>query len=342
MDAWLHENLACPRTGEPLTRSGDVLRSPAGAEYPVVEGVPVLLRDDVPQTIGLAHASLTAACDAQAGRRPDDWFLSTVGVSDEERALAQRLRAEKGAVVDPVVAVLISATNGILYRDLIGKVAEFPMPELRLPPGEGRRLLDIGCSWGRWSVAAARKGYRPVGLDPSLGAVLAAKRMCARLGVAADFVVGDARFLPFRRGAFDNVFSYSVVQHFSKADARQTLGEVARVLRTGGECFIQMPNALGVRSFYHQLRRGFRDGRDFEVRYWWPGELVEAFQAAVGPAELSVDCYFGLGLQAADAPLMGPGRRRLIALSEWLRRRAESCAPLRQLADSVYLKARRP
>lgn len=342
MDAWLQENLACPRTGEPLTRSGDVLRAPGGAEYPVVEGVPVLLRDDVPQTSGLAQASLTAARDAQAGRRPDDWFLSTVGVSDEERALAQRLRAENGAVVDPVVAVLISATNGILYRDLIGKVTEFPMPELRLPPGEGRRLLDIGCSWGRWSVAAARKGYRPVGLDPSLGAVLAAKRMCVRLGVAADFVVGDARFLPFRRGVFDNVFSYSVVQHFSKADARQTLGEVARVLRPGGECLIQMPNALGVRSLQHQLRRGFRAGQDFEVRYWRPGELVQAFTETIGPAELSVDCYFGLGLQAADAPLMGPGRRRLIALSEWLRRRADACRPLRKLADSVYLRARRP
>ena len=88
MDAWLQENLACPRTGEPLIRSGDVLRSPSGVEYPVVEDVPVLLRDDVPQTIGLAYASLTAARDALAGRRPDDWFLSTVGVSDEERTLA--------------------------------------------------------------------------------------------------------------------------------------------------------------------------------------------------------------------------------------------------------------
>ena len=88
MDAWLQENLACPRTGEPLTRSGDVLRSPSGAEYPVVEDVPVLLRDDVPQTIGLAHASLTAARDALAGHRPDDWFLATFGVSDEERTLA--------------------------------------------------------------------------------------------------------------------------------------------------------------------------------------------------------------------------------------------------------------
>jgi len=54
-----------------------------------------------------------------------------------------------------------------------------------------------------------------------------------------------------------------------------------------------------------------------------------------------VDCYFGLGLQAADAPLMGPWRQRLIALSEWLRKGAEACPPLRHLADSVYLRAKR-
>ena len=40
----------------------------------------------------------------------------------------------------------------------------------------GSRLLDLGSSWGRWSIAAARKGYSVVGLDPSLGAVLAARR----------------------------------------------------------------------------------------------------------------------------------------------------------------------
>ena len=45
---------------------------------------------------------------------------------------------------------------------------------LDLPRGP---LLDIGCSWGRWSLAAARKGYSVVGIDPSLGAVMAARRI---------------------------------------------------------------------------------------------------------------------------------------------------------------------
>jgi ubiquinone/menaquinone biosynthesis C-methylase UbiE len=43
--------------------------------------------------------------------------------------------------------------------------------------------------------------------------------------------VGDARFLPFRAGSVDVVFSYSVVQHFSKDDASREIKEVGRVLQ---------------------------------------------------------------------------------------------------------------
>ena len=81
----------------------------------------------------------------------------------------------------------VGATNGILYKDAIGKLDHYPIPVLRMPPGAGRRLLDIGCNWGRWSIAAARLGYRPIGIDPSLGAVLAAKRVSEKLGLDVQF-----------------------------------------------------------------------------------------------------------------------------------------------------------
>jgi SAM-dependent methyltransferase/uncharacterized protein YbaR (Trm112 family) len=341
MDPWLLEHLVCPRTGTPLELRGDSLCASSGTQYPIVEGVPVLLRDDVPQTIGVAHASLSAAHLADHNQIPDDFYISTLGISDEEKKVAERLRTENASVVDPVVAVLVAATNGNLYRNLIGRLPRPPLPELRLPDGGGRRFLDVGCGWGRWLMAAARKGYQVVGIDPSLGAVLAARRLCAQLGCEAQFVVGDARFLPFATGTFDVVFSYSVIQHFSRVDALQALGEIARVLRLGGESFIQMANALGIRSLYHLARRGFRDGQEFEVRYWRPTELTKAFETAIGPSELTVDCYFGLGLQASDAYLLTPAQRTLLALSEWLRRQANWCPPLRQVADSLYVNSLR-
>ena len=93
------------------------------------------------------------------------------------------------------------ATNGLLYRHLVGKLTRAPIPILSLPEGAGRILLDVGCSWGRWSIAGAQQGYLAVGIDPSLGAVLAAKRLAGRFGLQAAFVVGDATALPFAKSA---------------------------------------------------------------------------------------------------------------------------------------------
>ncbi len=54
---------------------------------------------------------------------------------------------------------VIAATCGNLYRHLIGNVRRYPIPELRLPEGGGRRFLEVGCNWGRWCVSARRRGF---------------------------------------------------------------------------------------------------------------------------------------------------------------------------------------
>src|SRR5262249_45598378 len=156
-------------------------------------------------------------------------------------------------------------------------------PEIRLPPAAGETLLDVGCSWGRWTISAARKGYAAVGIDPSLSAILAARRVTRSLGLDAAYVVGDGRYLPFPPGVCSVVYSYSVLQHFSRPAALTALAQVARVLKPEGFSLVQMPNAYGVRSFYHQLRRGFREGQQFEVRYWTPSQLKRRFEQLIGP-----------------------------------------------------------
>jgi ubiquinone/menaquinone biosynthesis C-methylase UbiE len=60
------------------------------------------------------------------------------------------------------------------------------------------------------------------------------------LGLDAEFIVGDARYLPFPSKSFDRVFSYSVLQHFSYTDASASVVEIGRVLKSGGESLIQM------------------------------------------------------------------------------------------------------
>jgi hypothetical protein len=117
--------------------------------------------------------------------------------------------------------------------------------------------------------------------------------------------------------------------------------EMGRVLRTRGRALVQMPNRWGARCLYHQARRGFREARDFEVRYWSLAELEDVFTQAIGSTQISVDCFFGLGLQPSDAPLMDAKRRLVIESSELLRKVSLRAPVLRAVADSVYVESTR-
>jgi 2-polyprenyl-3-methyl-5-hydroxy-6-metoxy-1,4-benzoquinol methylase len=300
--------IACPRDRTELDAREGGLECRSGHRYPCVDGIPVLLLEEVEPT----HA----ACWKSPARA--------------------RVRTEPAAAIDRYVSRAVEKTCGGLYRPLVGQLEVYPIPELPLPRAEGARLLDVGCNWGRWSLSAARKGYSVVGIDPSLDAIAAARRVAAQVGHEIDYVVADARHLPFADASFDVVFSYSVIQHFAKADVLRTLDELHRVLRPGGRALVQMANALGPRNLYLQLRRRrFREPRAlFDVRYWSPRELLDAF-ARIGPSRLSADGFFALNAQPSDLPLLPLRYRPLVRASEVLRR----VPLLRFVADSVWIDA---
>jgi ubiquinone/menaquinone biosynthesis C-methylase UbiE/uncharacterized protein YbaR (Trm112 family) len=341
IDPWLLENLVCPVDHLPLARTAGRLECASGHSYPVVDDVPVMLVQGIGQTMDLAVKSLGRAEGAAVDERAPHLHLESLGISEDEKRGVLELAAQ-GSKVDPVVAYLVAATNGMMYRHLIGSLDRYPIPELPLPAGDGGLLLDVGCSWGRWTLAAAQRGYHAVGIDPSLGAIMAARRVATEVGaVNTHFVVGDARHLPFRRERFDVAYSYSVLQHMSRHDAATAVGEIGRVLRDGGLAKVQMPTRLGVRCLFHQARRGFRDGHGFEVRYWSLPALHRMFDQRVGRSRVEVDCYFGIGLQRADEPLMTPKLKRVLAASEWLKAASHRVTPLTWVADSVFVEASR-
>ncbi len=192
-------------------------------------------------------------------------------------------------------------------------------------------------------MSASRRGYRVVGVDPSLDAIRAARTVAEELGVEAEYLVADARRLPFASSAFDIVFSYSVFQHFTRAAAVAAFEELGRVLKPGGLSLVQMANVWGVRSLFNQAReRRFREPRTlFDVRYWGPSELRRELERAVGPTELSVDGFLTLNAQPADLPLLPRRYRALVRVSEAYRAASRRLPWLVNVADSVYASSRR-
>jgi 2-polyprenyl-3-methyl-5-hydroxy-6-metoxy-1,4-benzoquinol methylase/uncharacterized protein YbaR (Trm112 family) len=305
--------VVCPRDRTELRQDNDSLVCLQGHRFPIIDGIPVLLLEELPTNTAIAESI------AYAATREGEEFLY------------------EGEDVHPQVSQMVSATSGILYAQLVGNLPRYPIPELRLGGGAGREFLDIGCNWGRWCFAAARKGYRVVGLDPHLHSLRAAQVVAKQLGLDVTFICGDARAMPFRDERFDVAFSYSVIQHFSRPDARTTVAEIGRILRPGGMSFVQMPNAVALRSFYHLARRRFEDGGGFDVRYWTRRSLKQLFGQLVGATSLSVDGFFGLGIQASDRDLLPLRYRAVIGASELLRKVTDFFPPLAAVADSQYV-----
>jgi ubiquinone/menaquinone biosynthesis C-methylase UbiE/uncharacterized protein YbaR (Trm112 family) len=315
------ELIVCPRDQQPLQPFRGKLRCRLHHEYGVFEGIPILLVSEAQQT------HLEGTRSLHVSETGDTSQLRAFDVGPEE--------------IDPFVQDTIGATNGSLYADLIGKLRRYPIPRLRMPPGNGCLFLEVGCNWGRWCIAAARAGYRCIGIDPSLKALRAAQRVARQLGIEAHYIVADGRFLPFRDQAFDRVFSYSVLQHLSPRDVRETLRAMKRVLRMGGSSRVQMANCFGLRCLYHQVRRGFRRALDFEVRYWTPRKLKRTFESAIGPSTISVDGFFSLNPQISDVELLSPRHRAVVYTSEALRRLSDAVRPINCVADSLYVSSSR-
>jgi len=91
------------------------------------------------------------------------------------------------------------------------------------------RVLDIGGTPDCWDLLPVR---------PRL-TLLNTPRAQAEIG-AARWVAGDGRALPFRDGAFDVVFSNSVIEHVGDRESQRRFA--AEVARVGRRYWVQTPN----------------------------------------------------------------------------------------------------
>ncbi len=96
-----------------------------------------------------------------------------------------------------------------------------------LVAGSTGRVLDVGSGTGR-NLALLETSVPPVGIDPCLPSLLAARRRAP----GAWLVQARAEALPFRDGLFDTVLSG--LAFCSVGDPAAGLREVRRVLRPGG------------------------------------------------------------------------------------------------------------
>ena len=98
------------------------------------------------------------------------------------------------------------------------------------------RVLDVGCGTGLTTLRIAEQNADCVvhGIDLSPKMIEAAQKDTAECGLAVDLRVGLITDLPYPEASFDVVFTNIMYHHLDLAEKRQTIAEIARVLKPGG------------------------------------------------------------------------------------------------------------
>jgi SAM-dependent methyltransferase len=123
---------------------------------------------------------------------------------------------------------LLEASGGMAWG-----VWQIPEAELQvLGDIRDKDILEFGCGAAQWSIALAKGGARPVGLDLSDRQLEHARALMARAGVDFPLVHASAESVPLPDSSFDIVFCDHGAMTF--ADPYRTVPEVARLLRSGG------------------------------------------------------------------------------------------------------------
>jgi len=92
------------------------------------------------------------------------------------------------------------------------------------------RVLDVGGAPETWEMAPVRPRVTLLNMP----------RTREELAAADWWVAGDGRALPFRDGAFDVVFSNSVIEHVGDAESQRRFAR--EVMRVGRGWWVQTPN----------------------------------------------------------------------------------------------------
>jgi SAM-dependent methyltransferase len=153
-----------------------------------------------------------------------------------------------------------------------------------LPDVAGKDTLELGCGTGYVSSWLARRGARPVGLDPTSEQLASARMLQHEIGPTFPLVQSAAEAIPFPDRSFDVVISEYGASIWS--DPYRWVPEAARVLRPGGELvflvngtllMLAMPDDEGVPATSQLLRDYFG-----MHRFEWPDDPSVNFHIGYG------------------------------------------------------------
>ncbi len=165
--------------------------------------------------------------------------------------------------------------------DVLREFAPFTHTSIITELFQGGPFLEIGCGRALASIrfTASRPGSHFVGVDISPRALKIARDAARSTQPRCDFVLADARFLPFKDESFMFSWSAGVLEHIDDLEAFAK--ESYRTLRQGGQTVIIIPRENNVLVILRNVLARVT-GTPFSFKeYWGEAHVVAHSQEAI-------------------------------------------------------------
>ena len=154
----------------------------------------------------------------------------------------------------------------------------------------GKRVLDLGCGDGSYSIRVARNGAHVVGVDLSEAMLRAAQCHAKDTGVSVMWCRASAKSLPFSSESFDIIMAVTLLC-FVK-EPQRVAREASRVLRPGGSLIIGELGRYSSWALSRRLRAWFGSSRWSGAHFWTTNELLELLEQADLKVRASRGCVY--------------------------------------------------
>lgn len=192
----------------------------------------------------------------------------------------------------------------------------------------GQQVLELGCGTAYFTRELVSTGAQITAIDISPELLEVARRECS--GTNVRFEVENAYALTYADESFDSVVGSSVLHHL-EIDA--ALSEIYRVLKPCGSIYFTEPNMMNPQIALQKnvpaIKKRLGDSPDETAFFRWP--LQRRLERA-GFREVRIEPFDFVHPRIP---------RRWIPTIERLSSLAEKTALLREIAGSLYIRARK-
>jgi SAM-dependent methyltransferase len=127
-------------------------------------------------------------------------------------------------------------------EEIFWGVFSIPEPEIGvIGDVNGLDVVELGCGTAYFSAWLAKRGARPVGVDPTPAQLATARRMQAQTGIEFPLVEAPGEAVPLPDASFDLALSEYGASLW--ADPAKWIPEASRLLRSGGR-LVFLTNSL--------------------------------------------------------------------------------------------------